>query len=155
MSGQADSGRLLNVIHVNINVTNMGRSVEFYERFGFEVMHVFGNEQPDAEQEGVSYTGPRARGAVMSNSDDPRASCKIELIESLDPPATPHPERHPGQAGVGRIAIRTKNLVAYVEKLSNDGIDPEMPIQEINIIGARRYVIYHDPDGVLLELIEF
>ncbi len=62
---------LLNVIHININVTNLNRSLEFYEQVGFKVMHTFTNEE----------TGGRSRGAVISISDDPRASTKIELIE--------------------------------------------------------------------------
>lgn len=146
--------RLLNVIHVNVNVTDIERSVAYYKRFGFEVMHTFSSEKPEPGQAGVSHT-PGARGAVMSISDDPRASCKIELIESLEPRATPHSAPRPGQAGVGRIAIRTKNLRGYVERLSKEGIEPAVPVREIDIIDAHRYVIYHDPDGVLLELIEF
>jgi catechol 2,3-dioxygenase-like lactoylglutathione lyase family enzyme len=145
------TGQLLNVVHVNVNVTDLERSVEFYERFGFEVMHVFTN---DPEQAG-EYTGPNSRGTVMSISDDPRASCKIELIEWLNPPALPQPERPEHQAGVGRIAIRTKNLLAHVEMLSKAGIEPALPVQEIDLVGVQRYVVYHDPDGVLLELAEF
>ena len=151
MSAEESPGRLLNVVHVNVNVTDIERSVEFYKRFGFEVMYVFSNDPADAEK--GTFIGSSGRGAVMSISDDPRASCKIELIQAPSPTAAP--ERVEGQAGVGRIAIRTKNLLAYVEKLSKLGIEPATPVQEIEIVGASRYVIYHDPDGVLLELIEF
>lgn len=154
MSGEG--GRLLCVVHVNVNVTDAERSIEFYRRFGFEVMHRFSDRPEDRgrEREHVSFT-PKARGAVMSISDDPRASCKIELLQSLDPPASAQPERRPGQAGVGRIAIRTKNLAAYVERLAKLGIEPVLAPQETAMVGARRYAIYHDPDGTLLELIEF
>ncbi len=155
MSDEQDNGRLLNVVHVNVNVTDIEHSVEFYKNFGFEVMHVFSNQPTDSERSDTSFTGRGTRGAVMSISDDPRASCKIELIQSLDPTPTPQPERRLGQAGVGRIAIRTKNMLAYMEKLAKLGIEPALPVQEIDIVGARRYAIYHDPDGVLLELIEF
>lgn len=154
MSDDEKPPKLLNVVHVNVNVTDAERSVEFYRRFGFDVMHVFSDQPEDKGRAGVSYT-PSARGAVMSISDDPRASCKIELLQSLDPPAQPQPERRPGQAGVGRIAIRTKNLRGYVERLRQAGIEPVLETQEIDMVGASRFVLYHDPDGVLLELIEF
>ena len=143
--------RLLNLVHVNVNVTDLERSVAFYERFGFQKMHVFTND-PEAEGE---YTGPSSKGVVMSISDDPRASCKIELIEWLDPPALPQPARPEHQAGVGRIAIRTKNLLAHVAMLKEHGIEPVLPVQEIDLVGVQRYCVYHDPDGVLLELAEF
>ena len=35
------------IIHLNLNVTDIRRSVEFYELIGFRVMHVFG-DRPDA-----------------------------------------------------------------------------------------------------------
>jgi len=154
MAEELKDGRLLNIVHVNVNVTDAERSVEFYRRFGFEVMHLFSDRSEDAGREGVSYT-PKTRGAVMSLGNDPRASCKIELLQSLDPPATAKPAQQPGQAGVGRIAIRTKNLLAYVDRLEKIGILPSLRPQEIDIVGAHRYALYRDPDGVLLELIEF
>ena len=154
MAEETKEGRLLNIVHVNVNVTDAERSVEFYRSFGFEVMHVFSDRSEDVGREGVSFT-PRTRGAVMSLGNDPRASCKIELLQSLDPPATAKVPQQAGQAGVGRIAIRTKNLLAYVDRLERDGITPLLQPQEIDIVGAQRYALYRDPDGVLLELIEF
>ena len=154
MAEELKEGRLLNIVHVNVNVTDAERSIEFYRRFGFEVMHVFSDRSEDAGRAGVSHT-PKTRGAVMSLGNDPRASCKIELLQSLDPPATAKSPQQPGQAGVGRIAIRTKNLLAYVAKLEGLGITPTLAPQEIDMVGAHRYALYRDPDGVLLELIEF
>ena len=136
---------LLNLIHVNINVTDLDRSLEFYQKVGFKVMHVFSNAE----------TGDRSRGAVISISDDPRASTKIELIESLDPPTAPQPAKPLHGAGVSRLAIRTKNLLAYYEELRTKGIEFLSEPIEIDIIGAKRYVLFRDPDGVVLELIEF
>jgi len=91
----------------------------------------------------------------MSLGNDPRASCKIELLQSLDPPATAKSPQQPGQVGAGRVAIRTKNLLAYLERHEGVGITPSLRPQEIDIVGAHRYALYRDPDGVLLELIEF
>jgi glyoxylase I family protein len=136
---------LLNVIHININVTDLDRSLEFYEKVGFKVMHTFTNEE----------TAGRSRGAVISISDDPRASTKIELIQSLDPPTAPHPTKPLHGAGVSRLAIRTKNLLDHYEKLRSKGIEFLSEPIEIDIIGAKRYVLFRDPDDVVIELIEF
>ena len=68
MTNEEDNGRLLNVVHVNVNVTDIERSVEFYKNFGFEVMHVFSNQASDAERADASFTGRGTRGAVMSIS---------------------------------------------------------------------------------------
>lgn len=136
---------LLNVIHININVTDLDRSLEFYEKVGFEVMHTFTNEE----------TGGRSRGAVISISDDPRASTKIELIQSIDPPTAPHPIKPLHGAGVSRLAIRTKNLLKVYEELRGKGIEFLSEPIEIDVIGAKRYVLFRDPDDVVIELIEF
>ena len=143
---------LLNIVHINTNVTDIDRSLEFYQRVGFKVMHVFGNMGTGAGSDG---TEGQMRGVVLSISDDPRASTKIELLQWVDPPAEPQPERRDGQAGVARIAIRTKNLLAYCEELKAKGIEFLHDPQEIDIVGAKRFVLFKDPDGTILELIEF
>jgi catechol 2,3-dioxygenase-like lactoylglutathione lyase family enzyme len=141
---------LLNVVHININVTDIDRSLEFYQKVGFVVMHVFGGNEA-----GGDGTESNMRGVVLSLSDDPRASTKIELLQWIDPPAAPQPERVDGQAGVARIAIRTKNLLSYCEELRARGIEFLHEPQEIDIVGAKRFVLFKDPDGTILELIEF
>ncbi len=146
---------LLNLVHININVTDIERSIEFYQTIGFKVMHVFGNRPTDDVSEGMDYGGRQMRGAVLSISDDPRASTKLELIQWLDPPAQPQPERPDAQAGVARIAIRSKNLIEYCKALEAKGVEFLHAPQEIDVVGAKRFVLFRDPDGTLLELIEF
>ena len=140
---------LLNLIHVNINVSDLGRSIEFYERIGFQVMHRLDGKGSETMGEATS------RGAVMSLSNDPRASCKIELLKWTPGENEPPPERSPYQVGVSRIAIRTKNLLETVKELESRGVEFLSAPHEIDVVGAKRYVLFRDPDGTLLELIEF
>ena len=140
---------LLNLVHVNINVSDLDRAIAFYERIGFHVMHRL-------EGEGSDTMGPAtSRGAVMSLSDDPRASCKIELLKWTPSENEPPRERSPYQVGVSRGAIRTKNLLETVEELRSRGVEFLSEPHEIDVVGAKRYVLFRDPDGTLLELIEF
>ena len=140
---------LLNLVHVNINVSDLDRAIAFYERIGFHVMHRL-------EGVGSDTMGPAtSRGAVMSLSDDPRASCKIELLKWTPSENEPPRERSPYQVGVSRIAIRTKNLLETVEELRSRGVEFLSEPHEIDVVGAKRYVLFRDPDGTLLELIEF
>ena len=140
---------LLNLVHVNINVSDLDRAIAFYERIGFHVMHRL-------EGEGSDTMGPAtSRGAVMSLSDDPRASCKIELLKWTPSENEPPRERSPYQVGVSRVAIRTKNLLETVEELRSRGVEFLSEPHEIDVVGAMRYVLFRDPDGTLLELIEF
>jgi catechol 2,3-dioxygenase-like lactoylglutathione lyase family enzyme len=42
-----------------------------------------------------------------------------------------------------------------VEKLKGLGIRFEVEPREIDVVGAQRFALFRDPDGVVLELIEF
>ena len=146
------------IVHMNFNVTDIERSLEFYERLGFKVIHVFGDgPQGSGEDvdEGMAFQGGRCKGAVIALGDHPRCWTKIELIEWVDPKVEPAVPRGTHEAGVSRIALRTKNLLEFVAKLEADGVEFETPVQEIDVVGAKRFALFRDPDGILLELIEF
>jgi catechol 2,3-dioxygenase-like lactoylglutathione lyase family enzyme len=143
------------IIHLNLNVTDIKRSIAFYEAIGFELLHVFGDHEGSDVEDGMAFQGGRCRGAVITLGDHPRCWTKIELIEWVDPKVEPAPARGPHAAGVSRIALRTKNLLEFVEELEAKGIEMETPPQEIDIVGAKRFALFRDPDGILLELIEF
>ena len=80
---------------------------------------------------------------------------QIELIQWLKPPTEAAPVRTSTQAGVARIALRCKNLIDFYEELRSEGVEFESAPQEIDIVGAKRFVLFRDPDQTLLELIEF
>jgi catechol 2,3-dioxygenase-like lactoylglutathione lyase family enzyme len=143
------------IVHLNINVTDIERSIAFYERLGFSVMHVFGNQPTRDPSEGMDFDGGHIRGAVMTLGEHPRCWTKIELIQWVEPATQPQPEFSQIQAGVSRIALRCKDLVAFHDALKADGIEFESEPHEIDIVGAKRFVLFRDPDGTLLELIEF
>lgn len=143
------------IIHLNINVSDIERSIAFYEKIGFEVMHVFGDQPTDDVRDGMEFRGSKMRGAVISTGDHPRSHTKIELIQWLDPKTEVLAKRGPHDAGVSRIALRTKNLMDFYHALREKGIEFETEPQEIDIVGAKRFVLFRDPDGTLLELIEF
>ena len=143
------------IIHLNLNVTDIKRSIAFYEILGFKVMHVFGDREDSGVEEGIKFQTNRCRGAVITLGDHPRCWTKIELIEWVEPKAEPAPARSMHATGVSRIALRTKNLLAFIKELETKGIEMETPPQEIDIVGAKRFALFRDPDGILLELIEF
>jgi len=143
------------IIHLNLNVTDIKRSIAFYEILGFKVMHVFGDHEDSDVEEGMNFQTSRCRGAVITLGDHPRCWTKIELIEWVEPKVELAPAKSTHSVGVSRIALRTKNLLEFVEELQKQGIEMETPPQEIDIVGAKRFALFRDPDGILLELIEF
>lgn len=150
---------IYDIVHVNVNVSDIRRSIAFYEEVGFRVIHVFrdgvrGLDPSGDVMEGMTSAEGRVRGAVMSLGDHPRSFTKIELLEYVDPPTGPAPERSVRTAGIARIALRCKDLPAEVERLRASGIEMG-EIQGLDIVDASHFVFFHDPDGALLTLIEF
>lgn len=150
-------GVVRDIVHLNLNVSDVARSLAFYRKLGFEVLHVFGDGPQgtgESLEEGMAFGGGRCRGAVITLGDHPRCWTKLELIEWIDPPPEPREPGAPHALGVSRIALRCKGLHALVERLEAEGIAFETPPQATDVAGAKGFALFRDPDGVLLELIE-
>lgn len=151
---------LLNLVHINLHVADLDRSINFYERLGFTVMHDLGRNDPHlmppVEVSPLNqHGGGITRGVVMSLGDDPRCSTKLELIQYVDPAPTPRPFKPRQEVGVHRIAIRVKDMDATIADLRAKGIVIPSGPHDIAVMGGRqRYVLFPDPDETMLELIE-
>ena len=104
------------IVHLNINVTDVDRSITFYERLGFQTLHVFGNEPTEDTSGGMDFGDGHMRGAVITLGEHPRCWTKIELIQWVRPATEPQPDRTTIHAGVSRIALRCKNLLAFYDE---------------------------------------
>lgn len=151
---------LLNLVHINVHVADLERSIAFYEKLGFSVQFELSRHKPNfmtpvAVSPLNQHGGGMVRGAVMSLGDDPRCATKIELIQYVDPAPRARPFKPNCEVGVHRIAIRVKDIDGTVADLRAKGIAiPEDP-HEIRTMGGRqRYVLFPDPDETILELIE-
>ena len=142
------------VFHVNVNVTDFERSLEFYKRLGFRVALDLGETSGEELAGPLRLPNARGRAALLILGDDPRAT-RIDLIEWKEPrtEGTPYPRLN--HAGICRIALRTRDLdrvyadlrASGVEFLSEPGLLPYPG-------GTAKFVCFRDPDGTVLELIE-
>lgn len=151
---------ILNLVHLNLHVTDLERSIDFYERLGWKVMFDLGRDRPSRLEavrvsENLEHGGGAVKAVVLSLGDDPRCATKIELMQYVDPPATPKPRKPPQEAGVHRIAMRVKDLDGTIAALRARGIEIRDEPHELRSMGGRqRFVLFPDPDQNLLELIE-
>lgn len=151
---------ILNVVHINIHVSDLERSIEFYGRLGWTVMFDLSRNTPSFLQPvEVSplnqHGGGTVKGVVLSLGDDPRAATKIELMQYVDPAPTGRPFKPMQEVGVHRIAMRVKDIDATVAEFRAKGIDiPEDPHEIRTMDGRQRFVLFPDPDENMLELIE-
>jgi catechol 2,3-dioxygenase-like lactoylglutathione lyase family enzyme len=151
---------ILNLVHINIHVSDIEASIKFYGLLGWKVMFDLrrgepGYMQPVKVSPLNEHGGGMTMGVVLSLGDDPRAATKIELIQYVDPKPSPRPFRPAHQVGVHRIAMRVKDIDATVADFRAKGIlIPEDPHEIRSMNGRQRYVLFPDPDENILELIE-
>jgi catechol 2,3-dioxygenase-like lactoylglutathione lyase family enzyme len=146
--------------HVNINVRDLDRAVEFYRKLGFDVFLPaipYLNLQdgpecrplPDAAATAFGVKGgTRGRACIMElDAGFP----KLDLTELEDVQQT-EPRRN-SDLGLVRICLASNDLRADVARLAEQGIDfISEPVEAHN--GMAEIAVCVDPDGTLIELIQ-
>ena len=83
---------------------------------------------------------------------DDRNLIQLELNRFRSPKPRPRPEGwRPHDVGISRLAIKVSNFEDTLARLKGAGFNPLT--SELNVEGARRVCI-HDPDDILVEIIE-
>ena len=124
---------MANLIHTCYRITDIDRSVAFYEALGFEEV---GRIPIRDEAINVFMNIPGRRR---------HAAARADL----------QPRRRLLRAGTayGHIAITADDLDATLEQLAGQGIEPEKPPYSVRE-GGSRLCFVRDPDGYRIELIE-
>jgi glyoxylase I family protein len=141
------------IYHININCTNFERSLAFYELLGFRVVHDFGTrlDNREAIERGfrLDMGGKSATRAALLQLAG--GGTIIDLIEWKNPrtktPGYPVPE-YIYHVGPSRIALKVEDLHRTYEELKAKGVRFLSEPQGI-------FVCCTDPDGTVLELLEF
>jgi lactoylglutathione lyase len=124
----------MSLIHTCYRITDIDRSVAFYEALGFnEIGRVPIREEATNVFMGLPDDGPEPRLELTFN----------------------HGRTEPYEIGTGygHIAITTADLDGALAQLSAQGIEPERPPYSIRE-GGSRLCFVRDPDGYRIELIE-
>jgi catechol 2,3-dioxygenase-like lactoylglutathione lyase family enzyme len=147
------------IFHININCSDLDRSIAFYERLGFhQSLRLDDYEaEADASYEALGLTGfVRHKGPVVMFLGDDLRQTRLDLMQWEQPePPEPTP-LVPQQVGVPRIALWTKGVQELYDAMSAEGYEfvsaPRGPFADRAI---KSLVCARDPDGLLVELIEF
>ncbi|MFT6580482.1 MAG: VOC family protein [Alphaproteobacteria bacterium] len=154
--------------HININVSNLDRSVAFYKRLGFEdfrpgipYLGLTNDTEPAALPDDSARAlglspGTRGRACILQLGD---GYPKLDLTEFVALGASETPEKSPEQPltnqdiGIVRLCLATRNLAEDFESLSKQGViflSAPQPAKD----GMADIATCIDPDGALIELIQ-
>lgn len=120
------------LIHTCYRVLDLDRSVDFYKRLGFEELR----RMPIRDEAINCFMGLPGDGA------------RLELTYNLD-----RTEPYEIGTGYGHIAVGVDDLDGTLERLAEQGIEPEKPPYTVRE-GGSRLCFVRDPDGYRIELIE-
>ncbi len=145
--------------HININVSDLDRSIEFYEKLGFSLLipgvpylgigKDSASDIPAAQSKALDLpSGTTARACIMQLDE---GFPKIDLTEySKDAPQAPGAN---DDLGMVRLCLGTPNLARDFELLKGAGVEfVSEPTEGVG--GLADIAICRDPDGTLIELIQ-
>ena len=124
----------MSLIHTCYRITDIDRSVAFYRALGFE-------------EKGRLPIRDEAINVFMGLPDD-GAEPRLELTYNVG-----RTEPYEIGTGYGHIAITTPDLDGALERLAEQGIEPERPPYTVRD-GGSRLTFVRDPDGYRIELLE-
>ena len=143
------------IFHLNVNVSDLDRSLEFYAHLGF---HVVRRERldPDVVRGTLAKFGEtRATGAefaLVRLGDDPTATC-LDLVQ-WEPPLREQGRRS-DELGPYRIALQVSDPASVLAALADAGLE---------LLGAEgrrsprdhdpaEWFCVRDPDGTVIEVL--
>ena len=124
----------MELIHTCYRITDIDRSVAFYEALGFEEV-----ARMPIRDEAIN---------VFMNMPGDGDSPRLELTYNVG-----REEPYEIGTGYGHIAIAAEDLDATLARLAEQGIEPEKPPYRVRE-GGSRLCFVRDPDGYRIEIIE-
>jgi glyoxylase I family protein len=155
VSQDKDEWSVRALLHINLNVSDIDRSIGFYEALGFVVLGRNDAEWSPETGDVLGVPGAQGRACIMSLKGDIARTTKLDLLEWKHPlsPSRPRPEAN--DPGAPRIALRVRNVEAAYRELSSAGVEfVSEPAGAAPALGIANVVCCRDPDGFLVEFVE-
>lgn len=144
---------ITHIFHVNVNCSDLDVSKPFYENLGFESVLDLPTGGDDELARGLDLPDCDGRATIMMLDPTQPRQTRLDLLEWVEPRDPTPPYEHLGRLGIARLALRSTDLVEDYERLLADGVSFLSPPQMMG--GHTRFVCFRDPDGSIIELIEF
>ncbi|OAN45640.1 lactoylglutathione lyase [Paramagnetospirillum marisnigri] len=140
--------------HVNVVVSDMARSLDFYTTLLDLTVVMDRRLSGDWFEQVTGQPGAVARCVIL---DAPGGGCRIELLQFQPGGARPDHRQPPTAMGLRHLALRVDDLDHRLKLLAqrfNQEVSPVQVPQDI-VKSGKRMCYIRDPDGILVELCEY
>ena len=136
--------------HANIVVSDLDRSIKFYEQLGFKVVgeDIVLEGDDIGTMLGVGYANVRA--VFMRLGDDPN-STMLDVLQFNEPKSTEAPYKSLNNLGVARLCFKVDDIAQAYADLEKMGVEMVGPLLKK---GDVTMFCFKDPDGTYLEIID-
>src|SRR5438128_7630591 len=148
----ARSFRIISADHTGITVSNLDRSLAFWQDvLGFELSHT-AYQTGEMAKEITGVTGAEIKLAVLKSP----GGHKIELLEYLAPPDRKHVDFRPCDVGSVHVALTVDNLSAVLSAIAASRWKTAGKPQTLKTgpNAGKRVVYVRDPDGITIEFMQ-
>ncbi len=147
-------GAITGFVHAQINVSDLDRSIAFYEKLGFEVISKGIIKDPQIFASLGLEAGRLAGAFLRIPGRSTKVTPMLDMIQFLDPEPVGSPYPSLNHLGINRLCFQVDDLEAAKEALIARGVELVGPVGEIvtKPNGLRSKVLcFRDPDGTVLE----
>lgn len=142
------------VHHTGIIVKNLDRSIYFYhDLLGLPILTEPSPwfSGPELEK-GVGVPGGFLRQCNLAVGE----GHVLELLEYGNRPADNVDVQPQNRLGAMHVALKVEDIIATVAELEGKGIEflSEANVVDEGVLAGWRWIYFHDPDGVTIELVE-
>jgi catechol 2,3-dioxygenase-like lactoylglutathione lyase family enzyme len=142
------------VYSVGISVTDLDRSLDFYQRvLGFKEIVKRHDSLSGLVDEVCGYKNTEVRSCLLSNGDK---GGKVELFEVLTPRGRSMPfSANWGDFGYLQLCLNAKSVGEIAGYFKAEGIEIVSPPMNADDEVAPAFMYFRDPDGIFLEVMDF
>jgi catechol 2,3-dioxygenase-like lactoylglutathione lyase family enzyme len=150
------------MVHANICVRDLDKTIPFYEMLGFEVFadQIFG--EGARTWVGLGLPQGRTFRAVFMKIPGDKPVPFLDIIQFLDPPTAGAPYPTLYNVGICRLCFEVEDIDAAAATLQAKGVEFVGPVTPYEIAyGVKpqgveaRFLCFKDPDGNVMEYAQF
>ena len=150
------------MVHANICVRDMERTIPFYEMLGFEKFadQIFG---PGAGVwKGLGLDSDRRFRAVFMKIPGDKPVPFLDIIQFLDRPTAGAPYKALDNVGICRLCFEVADIDSVAKHLASKGVEFVGPVSPYEIAPGvppsgveAKFLCVRDPDGTVIEYAQF